>query len=405
MSVFFAVLLVLLLAAGLAAAIQHDPGYILIAYGQTTVEMTLWVGIAALVILLIIAIALFIGLRRGARLSDSVGNFWSRRRLRRGRSKTTLGLIAYIEGNWVKSRRLLIEAAKETDAPLVNYLLAARASQALGESKATRRYLGLAEGSSSRAGIAVELTQAELLLKNGQLEEALATLTRVRRNAVRHPSALRLLKHVYLGLEDWSGLLALIPELRKFNVYPEDDIQALERQALMGGLEKAGQKGDIEDLQNWWKSLSKNSQRDLPVLAAYAAKLHQLGEDEQAEQLLRQTLKSQWSDELVAIYGRLQAKDTDKQLATAELWLREHTGNAELLLALGRISLRNQLWGKAREYFETAYMNGRSYEVCLELGRLLSNMGEQDLGSHYTREAVDNFSNALPALPQPPKKA
>jgi HemY protein len=403
MRVFFAILLVLLMAAALAAAIQYDPGYVLIAYGQTTIEMTLWVGVAVLVVVLVVALALFIGLRRGAKVSDRVVRFWSGRRLRRGRSKTTLGLIAYIEGNWAKSRRLLVESATETDAPLINYLLAARASQAMGENKATRRYLGLAESTSSRAGIAVELTQAELLLENGQFEEALATLTRVRRNAVKHPSVLRLLKRVYLELNDWSGLLSLLPELRKHQVYSEDSIQALERQALMGNLEKVSQKGQLEELQNWWKSLSKNRQRDLYLVTAYAQKLQQLGEDGAAESVLRQILKVQWSEDIVALYGRLQPKEADAQLATAELWLKDHPGNVELLLALGRISLRNQLWGKAREYFETAYMNGKNYQICLELGRLLSNMGEQELGNHYTREALDSFSNALPVLPQPKK--
>lgn len=400
MNVFFAALITLLVAAGLAAAIQYDPGYILIAYGQTTVEMTLWIGLGLLGLLLAIAIILFMVLRRGARFSDRVVSYLGSRRLRRGRGKTTLGLIAFVEGNWVKARRLLVESAEETDAPLINYLLAARASHALGESKATRRYLGLAEGTTAKAGIAVELTQAELLLDNGQLEEALATLTRVRRNAARHPSVLLLLERVYLGLSDWSGLLALLPELAKYHLHPEPHLRALEQQALLGSLEKAAQKGGLDELQGWWKSLAKPQQRDIEVIVAYARRLQALDEGA-AEQLLRQALKSQWSDELVAIYGRVQGREPERQLAAAEQWLRDRPANPELLLALGRISLRNQLWGKAREYFESAYTKGPNYEICLELGRLLANLGEAEAGERYTREALAAFPEALPALPQP----
>ncbi|GAB3369513.1 hypothetical protein NCG89_08650 [Spongiibacter taiwanensis] len=400
MKVFFAALLTLLVAAGLAAAIQYDPGYILIAYGQTTIEMTLWIGLGLLAVLLVVGVVLFIALRRGARLSDRVVNYLGNRRLRRGRSKTTLGLIAFVEGNWVKSRRLLVESAEETDAPLINYLLAARASHALGESKATRRYLGLAEGTTAKAGIAVELTQAELLLDNGQLEEALATLTRVRRNAARHPSVLLLLERVYLRLKDWAGLLALLPELAKYHLHPEERLRELEREALLGGLEKTAQKGDIDELQAWWKSLNKPQHRDVELVAAYARKLQGIDEAV-AEAFLRQVLKNQWSEELIAIYGRLQGSDPGRQLAAAEQWLREQPANPELLLALGRISLRNELWGKAREYFETAYAKGRGYEVCLELGRLLVNMGERDQGERFTREALETFPQALPPLPQP----
>lgn len=399
MRVYFAALLVLLVAAGLAAAIQHDPGYILLAYGHTTVEMTLWVGVAVLTVLLVLAVALFIGLRRGARFSDWLMHFWGDRRLRRGRSKTTLGLIAFIEGNWAKARRLLIEAAGETDAPLVNYLLAARASHALGESKATRRYLALAEETSSRAGIAVELTQSELLLDNGQLEEALATLTRVRRNAERHPSVLLLLERVYIGLKDWTALLALVPDLRKHQLHSDSELAALERQALLGELTKAAQKAE---LQSWWKSLSKTQQRDVALLQAYCQQLLASGDDASAESAVRNALKSLWSDDLAALYGRIDA-DSARQLATAESWLRDQPGNVALLLTLARICLRNELWGKAREYLETAYETGRNLEVGLELGRLLINLGEPELGMKYTREALESYSDILPALPQPRK--
>ncbi|WP_373095664.1 heme biosynthesis HemY N-terminal domain-containing protein, partial [Zhongshania sp.] len=187
MKIFIAVLLALALAAGLAAAIQQDSGYILIAYGQTTVEMTIWVGVAVLTVFLILVLLIFMSLRRGAKVSDSIGSFWTDRKAVRGRSHTTLGMIAFIEGNWAKSRKLLTDSAKDTETPLINYLLAARASHALGDVSGSRHYLGLAEQTSNKASIAVALTQAEMQVENGRLEEALATLTRARRNAERHP--------------------------------------------------------------------------------------------------------------------------------------------------------------------------------------------------------------------------
>ena len=84
--------------------------------------------------------------------------------------------------------------------------MAARASYELGEPDKMREYLGLAEASDSEAGIAVELTQAELKLRGGQYEQALATLVRARRNAGRHPEVLRLLAAAYRGLRDWDSL-------------------------------------------------------------------------------------------------------------------------------------------------------------------------------------------------------
>ena len=80
MKIFIAVLIVLLVAPILAAGIQHDSGYILIAYGKTTIEMTIWVGVAVLAAVLLLFTIVFMSLRRGAKVSDKIASFWSDRK-------------------------------------------------------------------------------------------------------------------------------------------------------------------------------------------------------------------------------------------------------------------------------------------------------------------------------------
>lgn len=401
MRIFIAVLLTLIVAAGLAVAIQHNPGYILIAYGKTTVEMTIWVGLAVLAVLIFLFVVVFMSLRRGVKVSDKIGSFWSNRKANRGRSHTTLGMIAFIEGNWAKSRRLLTDSLKGSDAPLINYLLAARASHAMGDAAASRHYLGLAEETSAKASIAVALTQAEMQVDNGRLEEALATLTRARRNAERHPSVLSLLEKVYSGLRDWTSLLALLPDLRKHNILTTEKIDRLERQALIGQLEQIALQSDVGAVQQWWKHVSRPWQKDPDVTLAYCRTLVALGDQVTAEKVLRQTIKQSWSPDLVVFYGLIASADLSRQLSAAEAWLKEHNDDPALLLTLGRLSLRNELWGKAREYFEQAYRRNPTAELCFELGRLLNNMGEQADAERYTREALQLQGQALPELPQP----
>jgi len=401
MKIFIAVLLALALSAGLAAAIQQDSGYILIAYGQTTVEMTIWVGVAVLTVFLILVILIFMSLRRGAKVSDSIGSFWTVRRAVRGRSHTTLGMIAFIEGNWAKARKLLTDSAKDTETPLINYLLAARASHALGDAPGSRHYLGLAEQTSNKASIAVALTQAEMQVENGRLEEALATLTRARRNAERHPSVLTLLKKVYIGLRDWNSLLALIPDLRKHGGISEERLAELEREALMGQLENTAQQGDTAALQQWWKHVPRNWHRDNGLLLSYCRVLVAAGDSASAEKLLRQSIKLSWHSDLVKLYGLIAGSDVARQLSAAESWRKEHGDDAVLLLTLGRLSLRNELWGKAKEYFEQAYQLSPNSEVCFELGRLMVNLDEPAAAERFTQEALQLQGQSLPSLPQP----
>ena len=51
-------------------------------------------------------------------------------------------------------------------------------------------------------------------------------------------------------------------------------------------------------------------------------------------------------------------------------------------------SARDKLWGKARDYFESSYRVQRSPEICAELGRLLSGLGEPKVAAAYYREGL-----------------
>jgi HemY protein len=73
------------------------------------------------------------------------------------------------------------------------------------------------------------------------------------------------------------------------------------------------------------------------------------------------------------------------------------------LLCLGRLSARNKLWGKARDYFESSYRLQRSPEICAELGRLLTGLGEPKVAAAYFREGLLLSESGLPQLPEPEK--
>ncbi len=85
----------------------------------------------------------------------------------------------------------------------------------------------------------------------------------------------------------------------------------------------------------------------------------------------------------------------------AEQWLTAHPTDAHLLLALGRLSLRNQLWGKAREYFERSLQEQPSPEVFAELARLLQSLKEPERSAQYLQNETRLISRGLPDYPQP----
>jgi HemY protein len=401
---FALILIALLVGVGIVAVIETDPGYILLAYGNYTVETSLWVGILLLALFTLLIYAVVRFLRRLIGGQNSLSSWLGSRRTRASSRLTTRGLISFIEGNWTRARRQLLRGARNSEAPLINYLMAARASYRLNEPDKMREYLGAAEDAESEAGIAVELTQAEVKLHAGQYEQALATLVRARRNAGRHPYVLDLLHRAYYALQDWPELITLLPELKKYKVLSPEALGVLEREVYTGQLAASLSPGDEtagERLLKSWQKVPADLKQDSELLHRYVELLVDSEQSAAAETVILKALKHNWDATLVRQYGLISSAQPAKQLAQAEAWLPAHTDDAQLLLALGRLCARDKLWGKARDYFESSYRLERTPEICAELGRLILALGEPKVAAAYYREGLQLGESGLPELPMP----
>lgn len=136
------------------------------------------------------------------------------------------------------------------------------------------------------------------------------------------------------------------------------------------------------------------------MVISYANYLKERNADDEVALLLRRAIESKWSDRLVELYGRVGATDAAGQLTQAEKWLQDQPRNATLLMALGRLCLRNRLWGKARSYLEASIGVQPSAAAYRELGVLLEKMGEPKQAMTNFRAALELSSDTpLPELP------
>ena len=85
----------------------------------------------------------------------------------------------------------------------------------------------------------------------------------------------------------------------------------------------------------------------------------------------------------------MEGADSGKQLERAETWLKKHPNQPELLLTLGRLCLRNQLWGKAQSYLEASLGVAASAETCQVLGSLLEQLGENKTALEHYRQGLE----------------
>ena len=392
----FAFVLILLIAivGFLGWAIAQDSGYVLISYDRFRYESSFWifVGLIACLWLLAMVVHWVLGLLH---TSGALVNPWSRRHRERRVSKASRsGLRELAEGQWSPALGHLRSAAEHDHHPLVHYLGAARAANELGEHEQSDELLRKAREREPGSGLAIGLTHAQLQIARGQYGEARETLNALHGEHPRHPYVLTLLQQLYVQLEDWSALCRLLPELRKQRVLPPARLSELELLAWTALLEQAGQppaaysEESLQALNQKWQTVPSGLRSESLLVRAYADGLSRLGADAKAEEVLYAAIKRQFDTRLVERYGRVLGKEPSRQLANAEGWLKAHPENAELLLALGRLSMRNALWGKARDYLEASLRFEHRPETCAELARLLAQLGDNERSNRLFQEGL-----------------
>jgi len=386
------VLVVLLCAIG-ANFLLQDPGSVVITFRGKIIEMS--------VIVLGVLVALLFGaLWVAGKLLDAprkLGEAAGRYRAGRAGARLTRGVIEVAEGNFAKGERMLARSAGASEAPLLNYLQAARAAHLLGEDERRDTWLKQAYENLPGAANAVLLTQAELQLDQKQYEQALATLRRIEESSPNHTRALALLGRIYYRLGDWQQLAELLPKIRR---HGRVDAATLEEWSVRVHREKQDSARDPAALEEAWQNVPKELRHNIDLVEARVTNLVRIGMHERAEKELVAELKRDWRGPLVRLFGQVTGSDPVKQLRHAEDWLSGHPEDPDLLLAAARLCLRNELWGKARSYLETVIAMRPSPEAYAEYGRLLQQLGEDEAAAEAFRDGLGLVSGTgLPAIP------
>ena len=104
--------------------------------------------------------------------------------------------------------------------------------------------------------------------------------------------------------------------------------------------------------------------------------------------MLAESLNAQWDSELVALYGECQNENNIPQIEQAERWLKQHTDDAGLLLALGKLCIHQGLWGKAQSYLDASISLEPRRDAYNWLGQLAENMGKHEQALAYFQQAL-----------------
>lgn len=407
--------LFLLLFTWLGLFIGKDSGYILISYGNTTIETTLWIGIIAtlLVFLILYFITrLDLGLHK---LPTTIKRRIFNRKSIKARALLKKGILAEIAGEWKKADKALSQTlkAKNSDLELINYLACAHLAHKQSNHEKCDAYLSAATITDKKAIIEIELLRAQFQIQNEQWQEAIVTLNQIRKLKPKHKMLLSLLQTTYLHLKDWKNLQLLLPLLRRYDILSATDLIQLEKKIYKELLLEHIENNNPNKIIKLWHKMPRSTHQDAEMLTIYITFLQEHSLHKKAEKILFKILPKiyhQYMDltkhnltsescssmaqieKLIEQYSSFASSKPLKQLKIAEKLLQNHKHDATLLLGLARICKQQKLWGKAKNYLEQSLQLSPTAATYYELGQIMEMQCDKDMALNYYRRGL-RFTN------------
>ncbi len=373
-------------AVGIALFARHSTGYVVIISAPYRIELSLN-------LLVVLVLAGYLAFYTLARLAASLAAIPARVRAYRAERQSVKlrqalndALLAFFQGRYASAEKSAAAALTGDETKGVAAIIAARSAHELGRFSEREQFLDQAKGSAPAVDQARLTTLADLLVSQERYEEALAVLNDLSARDARNLRLLRLKLQAEQAMRNWDEVLATVASLAKLGGLGPAEAATARRAAHLGNLSRKAQDGAA--LSAYWKQLPAEMRVD-PAVAAMAARYHlALGGTAEAQAIIEHALERDWSASLVALYGESAGSDALPQIERAERWLRGHARDPALLLALGKLCMRQGLWGKAQSYIEASLALEPTRDGHMTLAALMERIGRpQEAILHFRRSA------------------
>ncbi|MDD5247341.1 MAG: heme biosynthesis HemY N-terminal domain-containing protein [Rhodocyclaceae bacterium] len=373
------------LAVGLSLAARYNDGYALFVLPPWRMEISL----NLLLVLLAAGFLLFYLVLRGVAntlgLPDKVRSFRARRAREKAGDALADAMRLMQEGRYGHALKSAERAYDAAFRPGLAALTAQRIAHALRDEQREAHWRERATRHDDETYAARLMTAAELAVDARDFDTAHRSLERLAVTEGRHIAALRLSLRAEQGLGNWREVLRLTRQLEKYKALTAEQATPLRSRAHR---EIISQMGDPAQLVRYWNAMPA-AERLEPRLAQQAARtLAATGGCLEAATLIEDFLDERWDSAVAAIYADCEGGDTLARIAHAEKWLGVHPRDEQLLLALGRLCLRQKLWGKAQSYFEASLAILPTRGAHVELAQLLDDLGRGDQANQQYRAAA-----------------
>jgi HemY protein len=377
------------LAVGIALAGKYSDGYLVIIAAGHRVELSL--NLAALLLgLAFVSFYILIRVIAVAIQAPQRLRAWKAENARTAARADLLdALRGLFSGRFDHSERAAKRAMEHEDTRDMGATVAAWAAFEGGHAAEAVPYLKTvqaAEASNMR-----DASLAYVLLADGKTRDALPLLQQLHDRDPKNPGVLKMKLEAELAEKAWEEVLRTLPQVVKTGLMPEAAAAQIRLNAELNLIKKKS--GNRDGLLYVWSELPSSSRFDPAVANAVARGLIALGCGAEAQDVIEQTLERDWPDNwdsaLARLYGDCKGESTLTQIERAEKWLRTHARDAALLMALGKLCMRQGLWGKAQSYLEASVALEPSMEAHMTLANLMERLGKPAEAVRHIRRSAE----------------
>ena len=384
MKLIFVWAIVFLVSTALATLMLYDNGHVAMIWGDWVIETSLSFALAA-------GFISFIVIYLAVRLLMNIWHFptsWrNHRRIKRynkAEASMATGMIALEYGDWQKAEKQLIKSAKHSEAGLVHFLSAAKMAHNQNAHDRCEQYVTQARAEYPQEYVTIGLVEARLLAER-QPEISLTILETLHEQQPKQKTVLAEYALRLRELKQWDVLEALLPKLKRSRAVDRAEYTEIEIAIWAGKLAKANTEEALDAL---WKPLSNRQKLTPEILAEFVEQRLGWQQEVGLELWIEKSLKAQWSDRLVYQYGRLTLGPAFERLKKAEKWLAKQPENPVLLLSIGRLACRSQMWGLGQSYLKKSLSLQSEIETFHALAQCYEAEGEDDQAALTYKQAI-----------------
>ncbi len=378
----FASLFVLLGGVLFGQLILIDKGYILITFGGWAWESSVWAGLLIFSFLVAIIVLLYRLVFNFLGLPHRLDRWWRVRKKHRTESKHSENLLRLASGDLAafKTSDTLFGNTKKKLPELIVAYEAALMSANYDE--AAMRINEIKEVGTrfvpAQEKILLDMMSARVSAARGDYARAFPALKKCLGRGKRNRYIYKLFCEVCVGGKRWEPLGKVLADGKNFL---SADLRLRYYRFYFEGCENSKQ------LHFGWQKLEPTFKQTL--FTVYVRQLLRIGDDDLAEELVRDALEKKVSDALVCLYGQIRSSRGIKQLHFLETLSEQHprqqTGHA-MLSALAELCLRNKMWALANNRYEQLIKQHRIplEEVLPGLRTVLKEGGKNESGKAAT---------------------